>query len=95
MNSKGEKIPYDSGKLIENLKTLSQDLDHSNFNFEEVEQRVREGVSNNMTTEQFCKYLSETLAYLNIEHPDYSYLAARIVVQRLHKKTFDSLKEYA
>ena len=35
----------------------------------------------------FFKYLAETAAALTVEHPDYSYLAARIKANALHKET--------
>jgi len=48
-----------------------------------------------MTTSELAKYISETLAYLNIVHHDYSKLAARVVVNRIHRTTTDSILEYA
>jgi len=47
-----------------------------------------------MTTDAFIRYLEETIGYLNIKHPDYSILAARVVIYDLHKKTHDSLLDY-
>jgi ribonucleoside-diphosphate reductase subunit M1 len=37
--------------------------------------------------------LAETAAYLNILHPDYGRLAARVAVTKLHKETSDSFLE--
>ena len=37
--------------------------------------------------------LAETTAYLNILHPDFGKLAARITVSKLHKETDDSFFE--
>ena len=48
-----------------------------------------------MSMEDFIKYQAETLAYLNLVHPDYALLAARVLVQDLHLNTFDSVEEYA
>lgn len=42
---------------------------------------------NGITTEEIDKLLAETCAYFNMIHPDYSILAARILVSRLHKHT--------
>lgn len=39
--------------------------------------------------------MAETLAYLNINHPDYAILASRVVVKNLHKKTYSDLLAYA
>lgn len=38
---------------------------------------------------------AETCAYMNIVHPDYSKLAARIAVSNLHKKTSANFLEVA
>lgn len=35
------------------------------------------------------------MAYLNLTHPDYALLAARVLVQELHKETFDDVEAYA
>lgn len=37
--------------------------------------------------------LAETIAYLNILHPDYGKLAARVAVTKLHKETCESFKD--
>ena len=37
--------------------------------------------------------MAETTAYLNILHPDYGKLAARIAVTKLHKETNPSFME--
>ena len=37
--------------------------------------------------------LAETAAYLNILHPDYGKLAARVSVTKLHKETSNSFLE--
>ena len=37
--------------------------------------------------------LAETIAYLNILHPDYGKLAARVAVTKLHKETHESFKD--
>ena len=42
---------------------------------------------NDITTTEIDNYLAETSAALTVEHPDYSYLAARIKANALHKET--------
>ena len=37
--------------------------------------------------------MAETIAYLNILHPDYGKLAARVAVTRLHKDTSDKFMD--
>ena len=60
-----------------------------------VEKKVSQGVTNNMTSDQFTRYLAECLAYLNIKHPDYAILASRVIVRQLHKTTHSCVLEYA
>ncbi len=40
-----------------------------------------------ITTDELDSLLAETAAYLNILHPDFGRLAARVAVTSLHKKT--------
>lgn len=46
-----------------------------------------------ITTSELDKLFAETAAYLNILHPDYGRLAARISVTALHKITSSSFSE--
>lgn len=48
-----------------------------------------------MTTIDLDNLAAETCAYMNIIHPDYSKLAARIVVSNLHKTTSTNYLEVA
>lgn len=38
-----------------------------------------------MTTSELDNLAAETAAYMNIDHPDYAKLAARVSVSNLHK----------
>jgi hypothetical protein len=46
-----------------------------------------------ITTEELDSLLAETAAYLNILHPDFGRLAARVAVTSLHKKTKTKFSE--
>lgn len=46
-----------------------------------------------MTTIELDNLMAETAAYLNIVHPDFGKLGARIAVTKLHKETHDSFFE--
>ena len=89
--SDGTTIPYDSQRIISYLESLTTGLNKDYLDLQSVEKKVRLGISQNMTTEELNIFLSETLAYLNILHPDYSNLAARVVVTRIHKTTEESV----
>ena len=46
-----------------------------------------------VTTSELDNLTAETCAYMNIVHPDYSKLAARIAVSNLHKRTSSDFLE--
>jgi ribonucleoside-diphosphate reductase alpha subunit len=51
------------------------------------------GLYDGVTTTELDKLASETAAYMAVEHPGYSQLAARIEVSNLHKMTSKSFSE--
>lgn len=48
-----------------------------------------------VTTAELDNLTAETCAYMNMVHPDYSKLAARIAISNLHKKTTSDFLEVA
>jgi hypothetical protein len=48
-----------------------------------------------ITTVELDNLAAETCAYMNLAHPDYSKLAARIAASNLQKETFDDYLEVA
>ena len=52
-----------------------------------IMEKIHKGLYNKIHTYQIDDLAAETCAYLNIIHPDYSLLAARIAVNNLHKQT--------
>jgi ribonucleoside-diphosphate reductase alpha chain len=46
-----------------------------------------------VTTSELDNLAAETAAYMNIDHPDYARLAARVSVSNLHKETNPSFAE--
>jgi len=48
---------------------------------------------NGIKTNELDNLLAETAAYLNILHPDFGKLAARVAVTKLHKETSDSFMD--
>lgn len=81
--------------ILANLRNLCWGLNEAHFDFNLIEQKLLQGISSNMSKEEFIKYQAETLAYLNLVHPDYALLAARVLVQDLHEQTFDDVEKYA
>lgn len=93
--SENEIKDYNTDEIIRNLRDLSWGLTQTHLDFELVEQKLLSGFQNLMSQDEFIKYQAETLAYLNINHPDYAILASRVLVQRLHEITTPDLITYA
>jgi ribonucleoside-diphosphate reductase alpha subunit len=83
----GERQKVDPASIKERLKTLMSGLNDIYVNLDIVVAKVVQGIYDGVTTEILDNLSAETCAYMNIVHPDYSKLAARIVISNLHKKT--------
>ena len=57
-----------------------------------VAQRVVQGVRDGVTTEALDALAADTAAALSSQHPDYSFLAARLCVVALHERTQPSVR---
>lgn len=90
----GIKEPFQEPKLRKFLKDRAQDLSPM-LNIETIISKVKSGLSMKMTINSFIELVSETIAYMNLMHPDYSLLAARVIMYRLHKETSDKVEDYA
>lgn len=85
----GEKQEVNSEKIKNRLLALSHNLHQDFINIDIVIAKVMSGIYDGVQTEVLDNLASETCAYMNIVHPDYSILAARIAVSSLHKNTSD------
>jgi len=80
----GEKEPISLDKITNRVSVLSTGLSIDPI---VVVQKAVPGLYNEITSTEIDTYLAETAASLTVEHPDYSYLAARIKANSLHKDT--------
>ncbi len=80
-------------RIKERLQTLMNGLNQEFINLDLVVAKVVSGIYDGVTTEILDNLSAETCAYMNIVHPDYSKLAARITITNLHKKTLDDFYE--
>lgn len=88
----GREQEFSMDKLSKRLRAQSYGLSGS-IKIEEVISKVSEGLFDGVTTEEIDILASETAAYMNTMHPDYSKLAARIWISRIHKMTHDNYEE--
>ena len=83
---------FDAGKVRARVSRLVSGL--SEFvEVESVVDKVCSGLYSGVSTEDVDHLLCETCAYLACKHPDYSVLAGRLAVTRLHKHTIDDFAE--
>jgi len=80
----GTKEPVSLDKITNRVSVLSTGL---NIDPIVVAQKAIPGLYPDITSTEIDNYLAETAAALTVEHPDYSYLAARIKANSLHKET--------
>ena len=80
----GSNEPVSLDKITNRISVLSTGLSIDPII---VAQKAIPGLFNEITSTEIDNYLAETAAALTVEHPDYSYLAARIKANALHKET--------
>ena len=80
----GSKEPISLDKITNRVSVLSTGL---NIDPIVVVQKAVPGLYSDISSVEIDTYLAETASALTVEHPDYSYLAARIKVNSLHKET--------
>ena len=79
--------------IYERIDKLAFGLDRNYVNINLIVQKVIQGMYDGVTTTVLDNLAAETCAYMNLIHPHYSQLAARIVVDNLHKQTKNSFYE--
>ena len=89
----GNKEKLDPVMIKERLNSLMTGLNKEFVELDIVVGKVMQGIYDGVTTEVLDNLSAETCAYMNIVHPDYSKLAARIAVSNLHKKTLSDFYE--
>jgi ribonucleoside-diphosphate reductase alpha chain len=80
-------------KITNRIKKQTYGLDTDHVDALEVATKVVSGIYDGISTEQLDNLAAETAASLTYVHPDYSILAARIAITRLHKTTNKSFSD--
>lgn len=87
INRNGEKQELHLDRIKERIERLAFGLDKNFINIDLIIQKVIQGMYDGVNTTVLDNLSAETAAYMNIIHPHYSILAARIAVSNLHKET--------
>ena len=89
----GERQAIDIAQITDRLNKLAFDLERKYVNVDLIVGKVIQGMYDGITTSELDNLAAETCAYMNIIHPQYSYLAARIAVDNLHKNTKENFAD--
>ena len=86
-----ETVSFD--KILARVQILSSGIEHVDST--RVAQKTVSGLRDGVHTSELDVLAAETAAYMSTEHPNYSYLAARIELSNLAKSTPKTLLESA
>ena len=81
----GSREPVKFEKISNRIRRMTYDLNSDYIDATEIAQKVIAGIYDGITTDELDNLAAETAASLIPKHPDYSILASRIAVSRLHK----------
>lgn len=91
----GSSQKVDVTKIEKRITGQMDGLNLAHMNLHGIVQRVVDGIYDGIKATELDSLAAETCAYMNIIHPDYSWLAARIAVSTLHKETKENIKDVA
>ena len=90
MKAGGSAQAFDATKIQKRLEPLTFGLNLEHVSVAAVVDKVVAGVYDDVKTSDIDQLIAETAAYMSQSHPDYSILASRIMVSRLHKETSET-----
>jgi ribonucleoside-diphosphate reductase alpha subunit len=88
-----ERMMFD--KITTRITNLCWDIRSGDIDPALVTQKVVSGLHDGVECAKIDELAAETAAYLSIEHPAYSSLAARIAISNMHKQTPNTFSEAA
>jgi ribonucleoside-diphosphate reductase alpha subunit len=86
-----ENVIFD--KISSRIQKLCYGLDPIYVDHIAISQKVIQGIYPGVTTSELDELAAQTAAYMSVNHPDLSTLAARIAVSNLHKSTNDTFSK--
>jgi ribonucleoside-diphosphate reductase alpha chain len=89
----GSSEPLKFDKISNRIRKMTYGLNNDFIDVLEISQKVIAGIFDGISTEALDNLAAETAASLIPKHPDYSLLASRIAVSRLHKTTKKKFSE--
>lgn len=89
----GSREPVKFEKISNRIRRMTYGLNSDYVDAIEIAQKVIAGIYDGITTEELDNLAAETAASMITRHPDYSILASRVAVSRLHKTTKKKFSE--
>jgi ribonucleoside-diphosphate reductase alpha chain len=89
----GSREPVKFEKISNRIRRMTYGLNSDYIDAIGIAQKVIAGIYDGISTEELDNLAAETAATLIPRHPDYSILASRIAVSRLHKTTKKKFSE--
>lgn len=89
----GTRAMVQFDEITKRLQSLCYGLAEDYIDCPAITLKVVSGIYPDVTTEELDKLAAEVAATMTTKHPDYAILAARVVVDNLHKGTKDSFSE--
>lgn len=80
----GYLVNVDFNKIQERIKKQSKGL---KVDYDKVSKKVIQGLYDGVTTEELDQLAAQTAAMMTVNHPDYGFLAGRLSLTSLYKKT--------
>ena len=88
-NGEQEDVSFD--KVLRRLSQISIGL--KNVNIYEIAQKVVSGIYDGVKTSELDESAAQICSSMTVEHPEYSYLASRIIISNHQKNTSPSFSE--
>ena len=74
-------------KLLRSILKANEGVDLSAVNFDKLLHKVFEGVCDGIRSSQLVELTAETCAQMQVAHPVYNTMTARVVISQLHRRT--------
>ena len=89
----GTKQAFNKLKVSARIGNVNFGLNKEFVKIEPILKKIEQGIHADIKTTQIDDLIAETCAYSAINHPDYSMLASRVSVSKLHKDTNPNFAE--
>lgn len=86
-------MAFDVRKVASRVERLLFGLDRNHINSRALGRSVENGIYEGVKSRDLDGLLAETAASMTTVHPDFSFLAARLLISRLHKETVPKFSE--